>query len=538
MNVTLSHIVIATAEVTEPVDSARGLGVGALALLLAVVLILVLMGYLFVNSRRSRATSGEASPPNQSPPASDDELENTKLTKVLRAALFGSILLAIALPWYAANEPDRQAAAADEIEEFDIHEGGHWFSSDGFACADCHGPLAGGGGASYLEERSGVEVSWAAPSLDDVFFRYDPEEVEYWIVFGRANTPMPANGLEGGGAMTEQEVDQTIAWLESIQVSQADAFARAETTAEQALARIENGPVSTQSLINRQTIDIADVEAAPAKVGVVGGFPEDIKDLFQAPGTCTDETAALIGTSCDGAGPDSDRDGVSDPTEKALTAMAEVSMETVTIIVATAEPGVPIAYAFAPNPIYDVRFDPFNGFTNETAQGPEADLAAAEELLSHLVTDVLLLNVTNDRQEQFLETLEPGLAFLEGSLAEQPWAVDFDEVAANMGVSDDDAKLAVGLFNAYCARCHTGGYSAGAAFEQGAGSGAWGPALIDGRSLIQFPNADDQEVFIVTGSQNAVGYGVNGIGTGRMPGFGSVLSEEHIDLIVQYERSM
>lgn len=98
MNVTLSHIVIATAEVTEPVDSARGLGVGALALLLAVVLILVLMGYLFVNSRRSRATSGEASPPNQSPPASDDELENTKLTKVLRAALFGSILLAIALP--------------------------------------------------------------------------------------------------------------------------------------------------------------------------------------------------------------------------------------------------------------------------------------------------------------------------------------------------------------------------------------------------------------------------------------------------------
>ncbi|MGI9528457.1 MAG: c-type cytochrome [Acidimicrobiia bacterium] len=534
----LSHIVVATAEVTEPVDSAGGLGVGALALLLAVVLILLLMGYLYVNSRRSRATSGEASPPNQSPPLSDDELENTKLTKVLRAALFGSILLAIALPWYAANEPDRQAEAAEAIVELDIHEGGHWFSTDGFGCADCHGPLGGGGAAAYVEERSGVEVSWAAPALDDVFFRYDADEVEYWIVFGRANTPMPANGLEGGGAMTEQEVDQTITWLESIQVSQVDAFARAETTAAQALARIENGAVSTESLINRQTIDIADVKAAPAKVDTVGGFPDDIKDLFQAPGTCTDETAGLVGASCDGAGPDSDRDGVSDPTEKALTAMAAVSMETITIIVATAEPGVPVTYSFQPNPLYDVRFDPFNGFTNETAEGPEADLVAAEALLDHLETDVLLLNVTSERQDQFLATLEPGLAFLEQSLVDEPWAVDFDEVASAMGTSTDDAELAVGLFNAYCARCHTGGYSAGAAFEQGAGSGAWGPALIDGRSLVQFPNEDDQKVFIVTGSQNAVGYGVNGIGTGRMPGFGNVLSQEHIDLIVQYERSM
>lgn len=538
MNVTLFAIVIATAEVAEPVDSAVGLGVGALALLLAVVVILVLMGYLFVNSRRSRATSGESSPPNQSPHASDAELENTKLTKVLRAALFGSILLAIALPWYAANEPDRQAEAAEAIDDFDIEEGAHWFSSGGFACADCHGPLAGGGAAAYKEERSGVEVSWAAPSLDDVLYRYDAEEVEYWIVFGRSNTPMPANGLEGGGAMSVQEVDQTIAWLESIQVSQADAFARSEPAAEQALARIENGAISTQSLINRQEIDIADVEAAPAKVAAVGSFPEDIKDLFQAPGTCTNESAALIGTKCASPGLDSDRDGLSDPTEKALTAMAETSMEAITIIIPTSNAGEATTYTFAPNPLYDVRFDPFKGFTNETAEGPEPDLLAAEEFLSHLETDVLLINVTNERQSQFLEELGPGLAFLQQSLADAPWAVDFDEVASSMGVSTDDAKLAVGLFNAYCARCHTGGYSAGPAFEQGVGSGAWGPSLADGRSLIQFPDPADQAAFIVSGSQNAVGYGVNGIGSGRMPGFGTVLSAEQIELIVKYERSI
>ena len=535
---TAFSFIVAVAEEAEPVDSAGGLGIGAIALLVAVGLILALMGWLFVNSRRSRAASTEAAPPNQSPPASDDELENTKLTKVLRAALFGSAILAIALPWYAANEPDRQAEAAVAIEELDVEEGAHWFSTEGFACADCHGPVAGGGAAPYTEERSGVQVSWDAPALDDVFYRYDDEEVEYWIVFGRANSPMPANGLEGGGAMTDQEVEQTMAWLHSVQVSQADAFARAVPAAEQALARIEGGAVATETLINRQKAEIAEVGAAPGKVDVVGSFPDDVRDLFQAPGTCTDATAALIGETCTDPGPDADRDGVSDPTERALTDIAAVSMETITVTVATANPGEATTYSFEPNPLYDVRFDPFVAFTNETPTGPVADLVAAEELLDHLETDTLLLTVTADRQAQFLRDLLPGLAFLEQALIDQPWLVDFDQVAADMGVSTDDAELAVGLYNAYCARCHTGGYSAGPSFEQGAGSGAFGPALWQGRSVVQFPNADDQVSFIITGSQNGVGYGINGIGRGWMPGFGNVLSSEQIALIVQYERTL
>jgi len=40
------------------------------------------------------------------------------------------------------------------------------------------------------------------------------------------------------------------------------------------------------------------------------------------------------------------------------------------------------------------------------------------------------------------------------------------------------------------------------------------------------------------GTDNAVKYGVNGIGTGRMPGFGQVLSATDIELIVKYERSL
>ena len=55
---------------------------------------------------------------------------------------------------------------------------------------------------------------------------------------------------------------------------------------------------------------------------------------------------------------------------------------------------------------------------------------------------------------------------------------------------------------------------------------------------MQFPDWRDQVDFIIRGSDEAVQYGVNGIGSGRMPGFGQVLSERQIELIVLYERTL
>ena len=112
-------IVFAVGEEAEPVASPGGLGIGAIALMFVVVLLLVWMGYLYLNSRRSKAAAQEAAPSNLSPAASDDELENKKLTRVLRAALFGSILLAVIMPWYALNEPDRQDSFAEATVDLD-----------------------------------------------------------------------------------------------------------------------------------------------------------------------------------------------------------------------------------------------------------------------------------------------------------------------------------------------------------------------------------------------------------------------------------
>jgi mono/diheme cytochrome c family protein len=518
---------IFAAESSEPASTGGGIGIGAAALSIAVVLLLAWMGFLYVNSRRTRAATQETAPPNLSQTISDDELENAKLTRVLRAALFGSILLAVALPWYAINEPDRQAEAAESILEEDVEAGAHFFSVDGFQCAACHGPDAGGGSAEYTEARSGVDTKWAVPSLNDIFFRYTDDEVRHWVVFGRAGTPMPANGLEGGGAMTVQEVDQVIEYLRSIQVSQADAFAKSETATSSAISNIESGAKLTQDLIDAQNDLIALVEDASRQVAIVGSFPDDIKDLLQGDGTCTEESAALVGTTCDNPASDTDKDGLADSVEGPLTKMARVTLDTVTGASGEAQA------------IYGYSFDPNNAFTNTDAlRAALPDLDAADELLTTLETEVLLLSVTADAEEDFLAGLNAGLAFLEAAAVTELWNVDYDATASEMGVSVEEAMQAVGLFNGYCARCHTGGYSAGAAFEQGAGTGAWGPSLLAGRAVSQFPDFDDHVGFVLSGSTDSKRYGINGLGTGRMPSFGQILSESQIELIVMYERTL
>ncbi len=92
------------------------------------------------------------------------------------------------------------------------------------------------------------------------------------------------------------------------------------------------------------------------------------------------------------------------------------------------------------------------------------------------------------------------------------------------------------LFEAFCARCHTKGWSYDR--PQLAGGGAFGPNLRDGAERRQFPEAADQQEFISVGSDYGKLYGVNGQGSGRMPGFGAMLSDAQIAAIVEYERGL
>lgn len=87
-----------------------------------------------------------------------------------------------------------------------------------------------------------------------------------------------------------------------------------------------------------------------------------------------------------------------------------------------------------------------------------------------------------------------------------------------------------------CARCHTQGWSWG---EPGVtGAGGFGPSLIGGAANRQFPDVDDMVNFIRNGSQLGQTYGVQGQGSGRMPGFGSMLTDEQLREVVDYVRGL
>lgn len=103
------------------------------------------------------------------------------------------------------------------------------------------------------------------------------------------------------------------------------------------------------------------------------------------------------------------------------------------------------------------------------------------------------------------------------------------------------------LFEANCARCHTKqwSYKDTPGFQNGdvnlvmvPGGGAFGPNLTNGDVVRQFPEEKDQIDFITNGSDFQKAYGTRGIGSGRMPGFGRMLTPEQIKAIADYERSL
>jgi mono/diheme cytochrome c family protein len=110
------------------------------------------------------------------------------------------------------------------------------------------------------------------------------------------------------------------------------------------------------------------------------------------------------------------------------------------------------------------------------------------------------------------------------------------------------------IFNAYCARCHTKGFSYG--LPDAAGGGAYGPNLTNGDELRQFPNLADQIDYVTKGATYGKAYGTRGIGSmaadprldvetpgaaqqgGGMPKFDQMLTADQIQAVVNYERGL
>ena len=400
------------------------------------------------------------------------------------------------IPLYYLGEENRQEEFVEYFDEVSVVRGENLYEE--FGCGNCHGVDGSGGAASYVEKRSGVSVTWAAPAINNVFYRYDSEEIRYWLIYGRANSPMPAWGLEGGGPMNDGQLDDLIDYLRYFQISQQEELQNIEANINSALLRIDNSSLQVESEIVRQVELIDAINIAPTQLPIVEEAVSVISALIEKEN-----------------GIDSDEDGLFDSVEIEISAYSATISEALGTQVLNLNP------------------------EEEESIPGRNDLSVARGYLSQLQSSEINLGILVEGKEKFLDEATSGLAFLEEALENELWIVDFQEIAERTYEGDyDKAVRAVGIFNAYCARCHTAGYSAGAAYTKKIASGGLGPALRSGRANIQFKAREDMVDFIIKGSENGKGYGVNGVGGGKMPGFGAVLPESDIGLVIDYLRGM
>jgi mono/diheme cytochrome c family protein len=250
----------------------------------AIAVIVAIIGYKVLSVRRE---PDEKPAQNLTPFLDDQELEGSHLERVLRWALLFSTIVAVVLPVYWVLEPGRQTAEAEGFEERAVERGAVLFANDqmeaydntkSLLCANCHGTDAGGGSAPYTitpdaqgdPDANPVSVTWQAPALDTVMYRFNDctaedlaaqkknctraeNQVNHIITYGRAGTPMPAWGIEGGGPKNDQAVSDLVEYLKSIQLSPAKARA-------QVLKNVKTLQAQAKAAVKKAEAALADAE--------------------------------------------------------------------------------------------------------------------------------------------------------------------------------------------------------------------------------------------------------------------------------------
>ena len=215
-------------------------------------------------------------------------------------------------PYRSPLLPHRAGAKEGFVEEFAVastERGQHLVAE--FGCFNCHGPEGSGGVAPYVEKRSGIAVEWAAPSLNDVFFRYEEDEVNFWVTYGRGNTPMPAWGIPGGGPLNDQQVEDVVNYLATIQVAQDENLAEVEPGINTALDRLATADATVEVAILDQRQVVAQIESAPDDVDLIVPLATNAREVLDGAGE----------------GIDTDADGLSDAAETELSGISAEAVE-------------------------------------------------------------------------------------------------------------------------------------------------------------------------------------------------------------------
>lgn len=191
-----------------------------------VILAIVFIGglvYLFFNIRAAKGEVGSELElaANRRDDVRDEDLEGKRLDFALGANLVMLTIIGVSLPIYWLGEPGRQEGRDVDTARIFTNRGEEIYL-EGAQCVTCHGADGTGGSTSVaLTSETGefiAQVSWEAPALNTVLSRFSEDEVLHTLNYGR-NGVMPAWGAPGGGPLTEQQLEEIMFYLRSIQIT-------------------------------------------------------------------------------------------------------------------------------------------------------------------------------------------------------------------------------------------------------------------------------------------------------------------------------
>ena len=208
--------------------------------------------YVFVNIRQSKKELGSEIElaANRGSLPDDEELEGPRLEKVQAFGVLMLLIIALVLPIYWLREGGRRSGAETGFNERAANRGAALAVE--LECVECHGADLNGAkfapvvldvGHQFSDRDSFIiNTTWEAPALNTVFSKFDTgastldevEEVRNILVFGRG--VMPAWGLDGGGPLNDQAIDDLVAWLWRERLTDEEAAASALSAKEAAMA--------------------------------------------------------------------------------------------------------------------------------------------------------------------------------------------------------------------------------------------------------------------------------------------------------------
>ena len=437
-------------------------------------------------SPRSQREDGNKSPANLTPFLPDEDLEGRRLERVQGWALIFAAVVAVSLPIYWLREPTRSEQSVNYFDKNSVDRGAvlyansaspEYNSAVSLQCANCHGQEGVGGVAPATVD--GKPVGWKAPPLNTVMLRFTEE-------------PECTN---------EQQVATHIC-----EVTNIINFGRPGTPM-QPWGVVGGGPKNAQSVADLvaylRSITISPDEARKQA-------EEALKSARASEGTCTEYT------TCPEIESNNAKKALDDA-NKAVEEDTKAAREALKL--------------------------------PATATAAEVDTACDAVIAQVEAADA---PITGDIRTQALACGDYNAAVTVQSNRQASYDWSLEWINRRQNVSDGQI-----LFETYCARCHTEGWSVfdpsappgkvnsvdilGLSGGGGGTGGGIGFNLRNGATVRRFGTDADggwalQQQFITEGSDPNKGYGIGGIGSGKMPGFGDMLTPEQIGQIVSYER--